>query len=740
MQLQLVTWIIAFESAMSRVADSGLNLIENLKTKQIKALVEGLELALLTSQLVRNFIFLHLHFGKAMSRQNIVHICRLLNVLKTIEVSFDRKKGVLLQISNSYAQYNSLLALEALSSMKKRLLADVTKYSEKKLDTLSAVILASNCINGPILTESRQIITAICLAFIGNAMTDADSSRILGSFRKIEQTSKVLSLLKWNTSTEFLYFNRNIIGTFYSHLHEHGNIREIRYFSLVLEDCLNFLHFSTEYDEVRQKLLKSTFEEEMATAFKDQFLTKFCTAFETELRLQTHLELKLDDRSPFKRPLFDFASPLSCEPFRLLDRFVSIRNVVQDHLSEMTYNLTTIALHDWKTYESILNLSRTKYGLNFVASQLPTQTLEQGLDVLEITRKIDVFVSRYLYNLNNQMFIEKSSDNKHLNVLLIRHVANSIQTHGFGIINTAVNFTYQFLRKKVHIFSQFLFDEHVKSRLLKDLRFFRESKSSKFPYERAEKFVKDIRKLGLTPDGLSFLDQFRQVITEIGNALGFVRMLRSGALHCSSASVAFVPDVEELSDISFEAMATEEHFTGECLQAAQNLDSVLKTLNSNFGEATDFFKVLVDVFVTLRDQKNFYHLKNFHIILPALTVNYVEWSVMSKEKMNRKNKNGAQFTDDGFEMGVAYLLCLLEQFTEFESVHWFGSVREKITIERNEAIKEKNAIQTVNQLSDKLRQTTSLTLKRLDVLQNEFDLLNYNLTACKILFSGSITK
>lgn len=50
-----------------------------------------------------------------------------------------------------------------------------------------------------------------------------------------------------------------------------------------------------------------------------------------------------------------------------------------------------------------------------------------------------------------QMFIERSSENKHLNVLLIRHVANSIQTHGYGVINTAVNFTYQFLRKKVLI-------------------------------------------------------------------------------------------------------------------------------------------------------------------------------------------------------------------------------------------------------------------------------------------------
>lgn len=37
-----------------------------------------------------------------------------------------------------------------------------------------------------------------------------------------------------------------------------------------------------------------------------------------------------------------------------------------------------------------------------------------------------------------------------------------------------------------------------------------------YPYDRAEKFNKGIRKLGLTPDGHSYLDQFRTLITQIG--------------------------------------------------------------------------------------------------------------------------------------------------------------------------------------------------------------------------------
>ena len=94
-----------------------------------------------------------------------------------------------------------------------------------------------------------------------------------------------------------------------------------------------------------------------------------------------------------------------------------------------------------------------------------------------------------------QIFVERSSSNKHLNTINIRHIANSIRTHGTGIMNTTVswvaeeltshlhnvgnihhpmcsapfqvNFTYQFLRKKFYIFSQFMYDEYIKARLLK---------------------------------------------------------------------------------------------------------------------------------------------------------------------------------------------------------------------------------------------------------------------------------
>jgi WASH complex subunit 7 len=109
---------------------------------------------------------------------------------------------------------------------------------------------------------------------------------------------------------------------------------------------------------------------------------------------------------------------------------------------------------------------------------------------------------------------------------------------------------------------------------------------------------------------------------------------------------------------------------------------------------------------------------------------------MSKEKMTRKNKVGAAFTDDGFAMGVAYALKLLDQYSDFDSLQWFSSVSQKVKHEKNEALKQKNA--SLGDGDEKLSQTTSLTLKRLEVLQTEFELLECSLTSCRILFKGTL--
>lgn len=176
----------------------------------------------------------------------------------------------------------------------------------------------------------------------------------------------------------------------------------------------------------------------------------------------------------------------------------------------------------------------------------------------------------------------------------------------------------------------------------------------------------------------------------------------------------------------------------EASQSASNMDSVLSNLNRNLSSSTDYFKILVDVFSkSLKGSENKNpHLNNFYVVLPALSLSFVESITARKEKMTRKSLKTTKtseanigFTDDGFTVGVAYILTVLDQYSSFDSLHWFDSVQEKIDRDNEEAMKDRAQ-------DDKLTQTTSLTLKRLQVMQREFDLLKYNLTSCKILFSS----
>lgn len=81
-------------------------------------------------------------------------------------------------------------------------------------------------------------------------------------------------------------------------------------------------------------------------------------------------------------------------------------------------------------------------------------------------------------------------------------------------------------------------------------------------------------------------------------------------------------------------------------------------------------------------------------------------------------------------LGVAYILKLLDQYLEFDSLHWFQAVRDKYKREMNAVVKEQN-IQSASQ-DEKLLQTMNLTQKRLDIYLQVHTLLLKILEYCAI--------
>ncbi|RXG53130.1 WASH complex subunit 7 [Armadillidium vulgare] len=589
----LTTYLLGWSSQLEATTKKPASLMNKQDLdRRAYLLWQGLILASSLKYSCEAVLGLHTAFEKPMSKTCVILYCHLLELLKAIEHSYYCNMSMLVDTLPHLRQYLSYhtrtlriagaervgedhyrpaqgcLSTEVVircdigakeehykSTISKRHRSGTRAKTERKLnkhtlDVLSALSLAEKALSGN-GNRNRLLIGRISLSLVNQdkIISDGDFSHLLLLLRQLSIASDVEEMVRRATSTEFLFFHHEIIfKTFLQNYHENLNSHShnIHYMLAAVSDCEYFLKRPKVFP-YRDVLLKNLYKN-VENLLKEELLDKLCKSVETALRLRTHSHLQLEKENPFEKQMKYFYPIIHLQPLKLFGSYYSVKDYVEKYLEKTFYNLTVVAPHDCSTYELMRNLAYSNLGLATVDSYLPTHTLDQGVDVLEIMRNLNVFVQHYQYNLNQQFFVEISSNNKHLNTVTIKHIANSIRTHGTGIINTTVNFTYQFLRRKFHVFSQFLYDEHIKSRLIKDLQCWKQIKEEEkfYPYERAKKLHKGIRKLGISSEGLSYLDHFRKLVTHIGNAIGYVRLVRSGCLHCSSSATQFIPDLQDV--------------------------------------------------------------------------------------------------------------------------------------------------------------------------------------------------
>jgi WASH complex subunit 7 len=90
------------------------------------------------------------------------------------------------------------------------------------------------------------------------------------------------------------------------------------------------------------------------------------------------------------------------------------------------------------------------------------------------------------------------------------------------------------------------------------------------------------------------------------------------------------------------------------------------------------------------------------MIVPPLTINYIEYMLASKvylwgrgaeawQDRLIKSKRGTEgcFVDDGFAIGIAYIVKVLDQNKSFDSLHWFESVAMKLSQEKDKLDKQR---------------------------------------------------
>ncbi|CAG9574599.1 WASH_complex_subunit_7_-_N-terminal/WASH_complex_subunit_7/WASH_complex_subunit_7_-_C-terminal_-_putative [Leishmania major strain Friedlin] len=543
------------------------------------------------------------------------------------------------------------------------------------------------------------------------------------------------------TSASFLFFHRETLyPLFLKYCYEH-TLAAVSLPQIVsaLGDC-RLLIMSARHVKNPSETLLSDYVEFVRDCVHQELVQPLCTEIENQLRLRTH-DAVLGQPYRVLRPSAEAAGRdltryTLLQPFRFFDEWMHLEAQIEHYLSAQFYNLNALMPNDWKTYEEMRSLALRTYHLRIADSHLPSCILDQGLDVLVITENIQQFVAYYTYNLNEQIFIQRPSltPSKHLHTLNTRHIANSIRTHGTGVMNTAVNYVYKYLLKKMAILSHFLHDDYVRSHLLKDARAMRQRKKEqqpcKYPVEQAEQLIREMDRLGVAHDGVSFLEKARQLISEMGNALGFMRMMRSGGLRAVAERARFVPlpttaaaaarsgsateasaaagvplsaymvhgsrtsrpprkSVDNTDDEEGEEEGTQNgsdngdsdtvqqrqlNLRRSTVDAVSNLDRVVHSMLEQLSDGSQYYPLLLDAIgrrLRRSSAERYAHLQLLYLLVPALANLQVAYTIQEKEKLLKKHKEEGVFSDDGFALGTTFLLVLFRAYELFDDLHWF---------------------------------------------------------------------
>lgn len=728
---QILCWLLQMQSQSQLGSEK---LTEKMLQSRCELFYEGLTIAGEMSFLIKSVINLHAKFNQLLSKSLASSIYKLIENLRMIKSTYVEHATFISESISCVFQYLQFHSLNMIALCQKKVMMDVKK--EKKFDLSTTLVLITKLLYSNVSEANLNAITlALNLTEPFKNFGNEYSLRLL----KLLDHMMTLCRLKENvekvTDPSFLFWHQNLIAPYFKQ--QLQNSLDQRKIKLIMEmgsECML-------EDGLQMQENVHNFHPFLEREFHEVVIKKLCNTIEINLRLDFHSNLQVEKFNPFesnsdKIPLEDNRGLVKLPPFVVNKNYISIQNEVEFYLSKMFYNLTTISLKDWQNYEHMRQLAERKYEIQTVDDHLPTQTLEQGIDVLQIMRHIHLFVSHFHYNLNNQIFIEGTAmpNQTHYNTIGIHNIANSLATHGFGIVNTTINFVYQFLKKKFVIFSQLIYDERIKSRLTKEMKIWREivEKSDKrteiYSFDLAHRLNREIKKL----EKQTLLDKIRVALTEIGNTMAYVRMIKSGICHVNSNSISYIPfdDDDETSEFASmcEGLSTQTLNAGKFLQ--QDIDQAMKKIQEGFS----YFKTLTSIFSTYFQSSKNSHMKSFFIFVPALTINYIEYILIAKDRLNKKNKEEFLFTDDGFAIGIVFMLKLLNQFTEFNALNWFESVKNKIKFEKAKI--QKQRVELEKNKGDNLLQTLLLSEKKILEFEMEFELLFFSINSCKIFFQN----
>ena len=143
----------------------------------------------------------------------------------------------------------------------------------------------------------------------------------------------------------------------------------------------------------------------------------------------------------------------------------------------------------------------------------------------------------------------------------------------------------------------------------------------------------------------------------------------------------------------------------------------------------NYLEILVTSFGDSVSCKKIPEIELFSFLIPPLTISFIDNAINARENLMKKNKTeeNSYFSDDGFMVGICYLLKIFSCDKKFESLNWFPSVlntykAKKTNIKQKKDNKNFVGLDTLNE-----RQTAAY--------KEQCEILYFTYTSATILFT-----
>ncbi|KAK9806686.1 hypothetical protein WJX73_008328 [Symbiochloris irregularis] len=605
----LVLTVVAWQARLAHVLTQHRS-NDALLSQMVAAAVEGTRLQAALASSTRTVLAMHQLVGAKLPPPGLHALVRHLGLIKAIEATFRQHHFVLAEAwphllthCKSTLQGALEAVIAALKARRRGAQAAALRRSTLTAldDACTAATAAVHIALGPV-SAAHMAALAQCLDAMAatGVVPDSDRTRLEDLLRTLDMLAFHSPLAcKAHGTCEILYFHRGLLQPALADLlaHPHAAARLPHVLAAFADACLLAPHAP-----------------QCAAALQQELHSWLVAAVEAQL-------------------------PMSS---------LHIRSWIERHLSATFHEYTAGSPGDWQSYGLMAALAQEQYGLQVAAPALPPRMLDQGMDLADVTRRFSGFMAGVSYGAAPQVFLElpdSGPGSKHLHTLTPRHVVQALWTNGVGLADGAVQAALQGLTACMAALTQWLQQEGIAARLHKEAASIAQGEAAgaggpeaQGPTAATHALAADLARLGPSPEGhTSHLQYLVSLLTRIGNALGFLRMVRTAQLEAASTDRQLLPGASPPSHTLAASLQAAAGLSPHTKAAAAALDRELQHHSQLPPSGPLYLKAVVSIFTA------------------------------------RLASNSS--SNDGFAFGTAFVLQVLQQDAAFQARQWFSSLQ-----------------------------------------------------------------